>query len=124
LSIRTNLRNEWSRTVATVVTVDEMTIGPRTLACQTAQQVPITPAGIRTDYAEIQAAPSVCAPRQPVSPRVTGFPGELPAFFAAKLHCRSSINRQHFMGCAVIEPPRFDLSLFRFQPSSKELQMA
>ena len=33
-----------------------VTIGPRTLAGQTAQQIPITPSGIRADYAEIQAA--------------------------------------------------------------------
>ena len=34
---------------------------------------------------------------------VTRFHGKLPAFFAAELQCRcASINRQHFMRCAVI----------------------
>ena len=77
---------------------------PRTLAGQTAQQVPMTPAGIRPDYAEIQAAlhpfvPHACRYHD----YVTRFHRELPAFFAAELQCRrASINRQHFVRCAVV----------------------
>src|SRR5262249_19179719 len=84
---------EWSARATDRIVVRQrhggnVTIGPRTLAGQTAQQVSITPAGIRADYAEIRAALHPLAPHTcRYHDDVTRFHGELPAFFAAELQC-------------------------------------